>query len=668
MDRFLAALNKLQDVFTTSGVSCKDIDLPQIVVVGSQSAGKSSVLEAIAKQDFLPRGMGIVTRRPLVLQMIQESVGREVGGVMADSWVKFLHAGDDKVFTDMKEVQKEIIADTDRVCGKNEGISDAPIHVKLHSTKIPSLTLIDLPGLTKIAVGDQPKDIDKNIEALVRSYIEKQHSIILAVSPGNMDIANSDSLKLAMEVDPEGSRTLGVITKCDLMEINRDARELLGGRTLNMKLGLIGVINRNNEMLTQGISLEHVQDIEDQFFREEFPDIADKMGTKQLSSQLCDILIGHLKKCLPDVSDKIVKLQDVHRTALQNLGEETTDPRLTLLTIISKFTDSLNKSVDGQFTYSEQSKTKESKTNKSDDNVISAGAELFKVFNIEATQRLSLIPADQGLVNIKKEIANTGGIQPSLFVPDNVFNRLILKQLDLLRNPALEAIEKCHSCIAKSIEKVAEIVLMKYPKLQLEVVQISKEHLEVQKLKAKTFIEDHLVNESSYINTNHPDFVDRYMVAGDMFNKVSVAEANKVKKSKHPNEQDRNVYMSNSDVVDSSAFGKLMSRYNQGENLAANERADNEAELVLKLIIHYFCIVRGQLLDVLLKSVMRFMVRDLHKELNSLLLKTLYTTDERIAPLVSEPDKIRRKRQSSSKMLSVLKQAENLVSDIAIDC
>ena len=70
MDRFLATLNRLQDVFTTAGVSTKEIDLPQIVVVGSQSTGKSSVLENIAKQNFLPRGMGIVTRRPLVLQMI----------------------------------------------------------------------------------------------------------------------------------------------------------------------------------------------------------------------------------------------------------------------------------------------------------------------------------------------------------------------------------------------------------------------------------------------------------------------------------------------------------------------------------------------------------------------------------------------------------------------
>ena len=385
MDRFLAALNKLQDVFTTSGVSCKDIDLPQIVVIGSQSAGKSSVLESIAKQDFLPRGMGIVTRRPLVLQMIQESTGYEIDGVMFQSWVKFLHA-EDKVFIDMKDVQKEIIDDTDRVCGKNKGISTAPIHVKLHSTKIPSLTLVDLPGLTKIADGEQPKDIDRQIENLVREYIDKENSLILAVSPGNMDITNSDSLKLAREVDPEGSRTLAVITKCDLMEVNKDTRELLGGSTLAMKLGLIGVINRSNDMLTKGTSLEVVLDMEERFFQEKYPEIADIMGTNQLSSQLCDILISHLKKCLPAVSDKISKLQKYHRTVLEDLGEQSADPRLALLTLISKFTDNFNKSIEGQFTYSKQSENEDF-----DIGPISAGAELFKVFNFECTKRLSNI-------------------------------------------------------------------------------------------------------------------------------------------------------------------------------------------------------------------------------------------------------------------------------------
>ena len=262
-------------------------------------------------------------------------------------------------------------------------------------------------------------------------------------------------------------------------------------------------------------------------------------------------------------------------------------------------------------------------------------------------------------------IENTGGIQPSLFVPDNVFNTLILKQIGLLRNPSIYAIDKCFDCITKSIEKVAEITFDKYPRLKKEVVQICNDHLRGNTEKAKNFTKDYLTNEESYVNTNHPEFVERYEVAADMFKTLTI-EGNTSENQKE-SASDCMVYMPNTTSGDtSSAFGKLMRRYNDGEELATKLRADNEAELVLKLVIHYFCIVRGQLVDVLLKAVMRYMVRDLNKELGSLLLKLLYTTDDNIAPLVLESESMRRKRKSSSKMMAVLKQAETLVSDIAM--
>ena len=81
-----------------------------------------------------------------------------------------------------------------------------------------NLTLVDLPGLTKVPVGEQPHDIEKQIREMVFMYIEKKNCIILAVTPANTDVATSDALQLAKEVDPEGRRTLGVLTKIDLMD------------------------------------------------------------------------------------------------------------------------------------------------------------------------------------------------------------------------------------------------------------------------------------------------------------------------------------------------------------------------------------------------------------------------------------------------------------------
>ena len=102
--------------------------------------------------------------------------------------------------------------------GSNKGISSIPINLRVYSPHVLNLTLVDLPGITKVAVGDQPKDIEEQIKNMILEFISKDACLILAVSPANSDLANSDALKLAREVDPEGNRTIGVITKLDLMD------------------------------------------------------------------------------------------------------------------------------------------------------------------------------------------------------------------------------------------------------------------------------------------------------------------------------------------------------------------------------------------------------------------------------------------------------------------
>ena len=682
MDRFLATLNKLQDVFTTAGVSSKEIDLPQIVVVGSQSTGKSSVLENIAKQNFLPRGMGIVTRRPLVLQMIQATSKKVITGVQFDTWAQFLHQGD-KLYTDMDAIQKEIVDDTNRKCGSNKGISDDPIHLKLYSTRIPSLTLVDLPGLTKIPVGDQPRDIDQRIERLVRSYIVKENSIILAVSAGNVDIANSDSLKLAREVDPTGSRTIAVITKCDLMENNDESSAVLNGTSVDVKLGLIGVINRNNKQLTEKTPIEKILAIEDDYFLGHYPGIADRMGTEYLTFQLCDILISHLKRCLPMLAEKISQQQVFHREILKDIGEEPTDPNQAMIMLLSHFVDSLAKSIEGKYTYivlrpdpnaspriSPQKRDMSIATGQKTVNevalikeVTSAGAELFNVFQNDCTSKLSMIPADKNLKNLKKVIRSTSGVQPALFIPDGVFNTLITKQLDMFDRPSEHAITKAHQSIAEAIDGIAAKAMIRYPKLEREVVNIAKDFLSKQSHDAKEFMAEYLEVEKSYINTNHPEFIERYQVAAALFAEPD-DEEEKQKLKQNPNHVTPKLTY-HQPTTKESVLDKLMTKYTRGEDASSEERANKEAELMEKLLIHYFCIVRAHLVDMIPKIVMKFFVRRLSTHLNSILIKSLYT-EEKINDLVQESDRVTKKRKASAKMMKVLLEAEKLVSDIAV--
>lgn len=100
-----------------------------------------------------------------------------------------------------------------------------------------NLTLIDLPGLTKVPVGDQPADIEHQIRDMILTYIARETCLILAVTPANVDLATSDALKMAREVDPQGLRTIGVLTKLDLMDEGTDARDILENRTFPLRRG-----------------------------------------------------------------------------------------------------------------------------------------------------------------------------------------------------------------------------------------------------------------------------------------------------------------------------------------------------------------------------------------------------------------------------------------------
>ena len=147
------------------------IDLPQIVVVGPQSSGKSSVVEALVGREFLPRGTGIVTRRPLVVQMVHTPGDAE--------WAEFLHLPHRK-FGSYDAIRKEISRCTEELCGRNKAVAPQPITLRLFSPTVTNLTLVDLPGMTKVAVGDQPPDIEEKIRSLAVRWAP---SVLLVCPP-----------------------------------------------------------------------------------------------------------------------------------------------------------------------------------------------------------------------------------------------------------------------------------------------------------------------------------------------------------------------------------------------------------------------------------------------------------------------------------------------------
>jgi len=293
-------------------------------------------------RDFLPRGSGIVTRRPLVLQLVNATT----------EYAEFLHCKGKK-FTDFEEVRLEIEAETDRITGTNKGISPVPINLRVYSPHVLNLTLVDLPGMTKVPVGDQPPDIEFQIRDMLMQFVTKENCLILAVSPANSDLANSDALKVAKEVDPQGQRTIGVITKLDLMDEGTDARDVLENKLLPLRRGYIGVVNRSQKDIDGKKDITAALAAERKFFlsHPSYRHLADRMGTPYLQKVLNQQLTNHIRDTLPGLRNKLQsQLLSIEKEVEEYKNFRPDDPaRKTkaLLQMVQQFAVDFEKRIEG---------------------------------------------------------------------------------------------------------------------------------------------------------------------------------------------------------------------------------------------------------------------------------------------------------------------------------
>ncbi|XP_055008804.1 dynamin-3 isoform X4 [Boleophthalmus pectinirostris] len=489
MEDLIPLINKLQDAFSSIGQTA-NLDLPQIAVVGGQSAGKSSVLENFVGRDFLPRGSGIVTRRPLILQLINNKA----------EYAEFLHCKGKK-FVDFDEVRAEIEAETDRITGSNKGISPVPINLRVYSPHVLNLTLIDLPGMTKVAVGDQPVDIEFQIRDMLMQFITKESCLILAVTPANTDLANSDALKIAKEVDPQGMRTIGVITKLDLMDEGTDAKDILENKLLPLRRGYIGVVNRSQKDIDGKKDIRAALAAERKFFLSHpaYRHMAERMGTPHLQKTLNQQLTNHIRDTLPGLRSKLQsQLLSLEKEVEEYKNFRPDDPtRKTkaLLQMVQQFGVDFEKCIEGS---GDQVDTKE----------LSGGAKINRIFHERFPFELIRIVFDEKELRreISHAIKNVHGVRTGLFTPDLAFEAIVKKQIIKLKTP-------CVKCVDMVIQELINTVrqctnkLNSYPRLREETERIVTTHIRETEGKTKDQVLLLIDIELSYINTNHEDFI-----------------------------------------------------------------------------------------------------------------------------------------------------------------
>ncbi|KAF9501168.1 hypothetical protein BDN71DRAFT_1585405 [Pleurotus eryngii] len=700
----VSVINKLQDVFTAVGSSAAQIDLPQICVLGSQSSGKSSVLENIVGRDFLPRGTGIVTRRPLVLQLINRAAGGQPNGAQVngtdknndkaanvDEWGEFLHLPGEK-FYDFNKIRDEIVRDTEAKTGRNAGISPQPINLRIYSPNVLTLTLVDLPGLTKVPVGDQPRDIEKQIRDMLLKYISKPACIILAVTAANTDLANSDGLKLAREVDPEGTRTIGVLTKVDLMDKGTDVVDILAGRVIPLRLGYVPVVNRGQRDIENSKPISAALDFEREYFENHasYKGKAQYCGTPFLARKLNMILMHHIRATLPDIKARISQQLQKYSAELQQLGGPMGDGNSgnVVLSVITEFTSEFRTVIDGN-------------TNDLSLNELSGGARISFVFHELFNNGIkSIDPFDQVKDgDIRTILYNSSGSTPALFVGTTAFEVIVKQQIKRLEDPSLKCCQLVYDELIRILgQLLAKIQAFKrYPALRERFNSVVVNFFKQAMNPTTKLVSDVSSMQACYVNTTHPDFIGGHKAMALVTERLNAnkppppqadPKTGKLAPGQINNNKDLDVEFKKEEtsffgsffakqpvkrkqgapVMEASPSSSSSSSHMQPPTVIKPQAALNEREMmeteVIKLLIHsYFNIVKREMIDMVPKAITLTLVNFSKENLQRELLQELYKP-EVLDDLLKESEFVVNRRKEVVSMVQALNKAEEIVAGV----
>ena len=623
----LRKLINLIDQLRDCGVN-EYIKLPRICSLGTQSSGKSSVLESIVGLDFLPRGDGVVTRRPLELRLCHINHG--------EPWAVFEERKGTK-FTDFIKVRETIEALTDEVCQTDKNIVDKPIVLNVYSQTCPDLTLVDLPGVTRVPVGKQPKNIEEITKNMATRYIEDPLTIILCVIAANSDIATSDGLKLAKEIDTTGSRTLGVLTKLDIMDAGTDAKKALLNEEIPLKLGYVGVKNRSKQDLNNKLSMAETSRKEKEFFKSHpvYKNLPPgHLGTDVLINKLTKIYFRIIRENLPRIIKAINDRVKQAEEELQSLGTPmpTDDAgKMSLLwNMINEYCDIFRNILQGKY------------TNKRLSFLEGEGGFKIKILYKKLLEEFTGdYKATAGYTdeNINYALTIHEGDSIPGFPSVDAFIFLLRPQLEKLKEP----IEDCFLNVFQYLDflsgKILEKTFTRFPQAINELTDLVTNYLTEERDKTKYLVDSIVDMEINYLFTNDYEYLNNFTTFIPKHQRVPINN-----NMENNNQDPGNNNQMNNEIRPQPPL--------DAKNIFIKE-IRNRIEAYFKLIVR-------NLRDSIPKIMGNFLVKEIEENMQLKLYNKLYNARE-ITDLLSEPESVAERRKELNDMIKVMRNAQKII-------
>ena len=624
----LRKLINLIDQLRDCGVN-EYIKLPRICSLGTQSSGKSSVLESIVGLDFLPRGDGVVTRRPLELRLNHINSGQP--------WAIFEERKGTK-FTDFIKVRETIEALTDEVCKTNKNIVDKPIVLNVYSQTCPDLTLVDLPGVTRVPIGDQPKNIEQITKDMARRYAEDPLTIILCVIAANSDIATSDGLMLAKEIDVTGSRTLGVLTKLDIMDAGTDAKKALLNEEIPLKLGYVGVKNRSKQDLVNKLSMAETSRKEREFFKSHpvYKNIpAGHLGTDVLINKLTKIYFRIIRENLPKIIKAINERLKQAEEELQSLGQPmpTDDAgKMSMLwNMINEYCDIFRNVLQGKY------------NNKRLSFLDGEGGFKIKILYKKLLEEFTGdYKATKGYTdeNINYALTIHEGDSIPGFPSVDAFIYLLRPQLEKLRDPIEECFQNVFQYLDFLSGKILEKTFTRFPQAVNDMTDLVTNYLIEERDKTKYLIDSVVDMEINYLFTNDFEYLNNFTT----FIPKHQRPINNNPGNNNNNQKGEGAGNNNNEIRPQPPI--------DAKNIFIKE-IRNRIEAYFKLIVR-------NLRDSIPKIMGNYLIKEIEENMQLKLYNKLYNARE-MTDLLSEPESVAERRKELNNMIKVMRNAQKII-------
>tara|TARA_B110000977_G_scaffold201498_1_gene296427 strand:+ start:372 stop:2258 length:1887 start_codon:yes stop_codon:yes gene_type:complete len=471
----------------------ENIEVPGIVVAGAQSAGKSSLLESLSDIK-LPSGQNITTRVPLILRLERQ-----------DNIDRYAYISDnpdvengEKIF-DFEKIPHKITEYTRKIAGDGGCVEDKPIHLKVMGPSCPTMTLIDLPGITHMSLNNVQEDIHSATVNLVKKYISNEQMIILCVIPAVDDFANSEAIKLAKTVDPEGKRTLGVITKVDMAKSDVKIMDKLRGigNNVNLKLGFIAVRNKIDD---EQITIKQARANEKKYFLSstQFYNVSrEYWGTGTLIDKISELQMTRVEEFVPKMLKTLeIKISETKHTLdllapqFNNDVQKMQHLVRIIVSVVSEF-KSLAKSNDET----------------TDDVDLHVGPRIFEMYK-KYCQALQANQPDffstEFATKIESALDESRSIMLLNFINHTAFNQLFIENhLNNYKSNSYMLVEQVYQyCQKVLLQIVNQKIDNRYPQLNDATKNVITKFLTLQKQKTLEAIET-LVKTESFIFTQN---------------------------------------------------------------------------------------------------------------------------------------------------------------------